>query len=77
MPYAQFDRRRIQFRPLAERRDRVYIERDYVSPDMSPFPAYAAAGACFIAHGRALARRRGKRSLAYALPSEHTALKTV
>jgi len=38
MPYAQFDRRRIQFRPLAERRDRVYIERDYVSPDMSPSP---------------------------------------
>jgi hypothetical protein len=33
-----FDRRRLRFRPLGERRNRVFIERDRVEPDTEPGP---------------------------------------
>ncbi len=41
MPHPRLDRRRIKFKPLAERRNRQRIERDQVAPDQAPpkFPA--------------------------------------
>jgi len=36
MPFDAFDRRRLRFRPLARRRNRVRIERDAVRPDDEP-----------------------------------------
>lgn len=38
MPAEFFDRRRLIFHPLAERRNKVQIERDHVSPDTPPPP---------------------------------------
>jgi len=39
-----FDRRRLRFRPLRERRSKVFIERDHVPPGSPPRPADACAG---------------------------------
>lgn len=36
MPYPQFKRHRVNMRPLAERENKVHIERDHVSPDQPP-----------------------------------------
>jgi len=36
VPFDQLDRRRLRFRPLAERANRVQIERDAVQPDQRP-----------------------------------------
>ena len=36
MPYRQLDRSKLKFKPLAERRNRVLIERDHVAPDAEP-----------------------------------------
>ena len=37
MPYPQFDRHLLKIKPLAERYNKVYIERDYVRLD-TPVP---------------------------------------
>ncbi len=36
MPYPQFDRKKIRFKPLSMRKDKVYIEKDAVYPDHIP-----------------------------------------
>lgn len=36
--YPQFDRDRLKFRPLAERKNKVLIERDHVAPEAEPRP---------------------------------------
>ncbi|MCX8065363.1 MAG: hypothetical protein N3G21_09365 [Candidatus Hydrogenedentes bacterium] len=36
MPYPQFDRKKIKFKPLSLRKDKVYIEKDAVYPDAEP-----------------------------------------
>jgi hypothetical protein len=38
MPFDQFDRHQIHFKPLSARKDRTFIERDHVSPDTKPEP---------------------------------------
>ena len=38
MPFEQLDRRRLELRPLADRENRVRIERDAVRPDTPPGP---------------------------------------
>ncbi len=36
MPYPQFDRHALHIKPLSERKDKVYIEKDHVTPDTPP-----------------------------------------
>ncbi len=36
MPYPQFDRHALHIKPLSERKDKVYIEKDHVTPDTAP-----------------------------------------
>ena len=36
MPYPQFDRHALRIKPLSERKDKVYIEKDHVTPDTPP-----------------------------------------
>jgi len=36
MPYPQFNRHKLQMKPLAGRKNRVFIERDSISPDAAP-----------------------------------------
>lgn len=36
MPYPQFNRRKLKFKPLSMRKDKVYIEKDAVFPDAKP-----------------------------------------
>jgi hypothetical protein len=36
MAYPQFDRTRLRFQPLKERKNRVFIEQDHISPSDSP-----------------------------------------
>jgi hypothetical protein len=43
MPHPQFDRSKLDVRPLAERRNKVRIERDHVAVGMAPGPLSAAA----------------------------------
>lgn len=38
MPYPQFDRHALHIKPLSDRKDKVYIERDHVKPDATPRP---------------------------------------
>lgn len=38
MPYPQFDRHALHIKPLSDRKDKVYIEKDHVSPDTAPAP---------------------------------------
>ena len=38
MPYPQFNRHALHIKPLSERKDNVYIERDHVAPDTAPRP---------------------------------------
>lgn len=38
MPYAQFNRHALHIKPLSERKDKVYIERDHIAPDTAPKP---------------------------------------
>jgi hypothetical protein len=38
MPYPQFDRHELNIKPLSERKDKVYIERDRVLPSATPRP---------------------------------------
>lgn len=42
---ARLDRRRLRFRPLAERKNKVFFPRDAVSPDAEPRPLPAAGEA--------------------------------
>lgn len=44
MPYQQFDRSRLHIKSLAERRNKVTIERDAISPSSIPQPLSAVAG---------------------------------
>lgn len=43
MPYPQFDRHALKIKPLSERKDKVYIERDHVPPTAAPKP-FSEAG---------------------------------
>ncbi len=36
MPFPRFDRNRLRFRPLEDRKNRIFIEQDHVSPSASP-----------------------------------------
>ncbi len=36
MPYPQFDRHALHIKPLSERTDKVFIEKDHVTPDTPP-----------------------------------------
>ena len=38
MSYSELDRKKIRFKPLSERTDKVFIERDHVSPTSAPQP---------------------------------------
>jgi hypothetical protein len=60
VPHPPFDRSRIRFRPLAERRSKFRIDDIAVDPD-GPVPPAGAAGAALDAAARevALARKRG------------------
>ncbi len=50
MPHPQFDRSRLDIRPLAERRNKVRIERDHVLPGSAP-RALTPGAAALIAEG--------------------------
>lgn len=43
MPYPQFDRRKLDIKPLSQRKNKVLIERDHVPPTAKPRPLSAAA----------------------------------
>ncbi len=43
MPYSQFDRGALRIKPLSERKDKVYIERDHVPVTADPKPFSPAA----------------------------------
>ena len=45
MPHPQFDRLQLKFKPLSQRKDKVYIERDQVPVTAEPKPFSAAAQA--------------------------------
>jgi hypothetical protein len=60
MPYPQFDRRRLDVRPLQERENKVCIERDQVLPGTEPGPLSAATAA---AVSETAARLRQARAL--------------
>jgi hypothetical protein len=57
-----FDRRRLRFRPLGERRNRVLIERDHVEPDAEPgpLPPETRKGIAEAAAGVRAARAAGR-----------------
>ncbi len=58
MPPSRFDRRRINFRPLTERRNKVNIERDHVAPDATPARLSADAVAGVLETAARLKRAR-------------------
>ena len=57
-----FDRRRLHFRPLGERRNKVLIERDRVDPDAAPGPLseQARSGIAEAVTGIRAARKAGR-----------------
>jgi hypothetical protein len=60
MPHPSFDRSRLEFRPLAERRSKFLIEEIAADPDAAPEDAGAAAAAIERIAARIVeARRRG------------------
>lgn len=68
MPFKQFDRHRIRFKPLSARTNKVNIEQDHVSPNASPKPFSEAAQAAIdeTVERMAQARQAGKpRMLAF------------
>jgi len=62
MPYPQMDRRKLHIKPLSERKDKVYIERDQVPVDAEPAAFSPAAQAVIDEAVRRLvqARENGK-----------------
>ena len=58
MPYEQFDRSKLNVKPLSERKDKVYIEKDHVLPSAEP-KAFSEAGSKVIAE--AVARLKAAR----------------
>lgn len=62
MPYPQFDRHALRIKPLSDRKDKVYIEKDHVPVDAQP-RAFSAAGQGIIEEAAARmkqARKDGK-----------------
>jgi hypothetical protein len=59
MPYAQFDRHALNIKPLSQRKDKVYIERDHVPVTATP-SAFSEAGQKVIAE--AVERLRSARN---------------
>ena len=47
MPHPELDRREIRFKPLSERKDKVYIERDHVPVTAEPAP-FSEAGQAIV-----------------------------
>jgi hypothetical protein len=47
MPHPKFDRHQLKFKPLSDRKDKVFIEKDHVPPDASP-QAFSAAGQAIV-----------------------------
>lgn len=43
MPYPQFNRHALHIKPLSDRKDKVYIEKDHVAPD-TPFRPFSEKG---------------------------------
>jgi hypothetical protein len=58
MPYPQFDRHALKIKPLSDRKDKVFIERDQVPPTATPKP-FSEAGQKVLAEavGRIRAAR--------------------
>jgi hypothetical protein len=62
MPYPQFDRNRLDVRPLRERENKVRIEPDHVQPGAGPGPlsSATAAAVCETAQRLRQARAQGR-----------------
>ena len=60
MPFPEFDRDRLRFRPLKERKNRVFIEQDHVSPSASPGPLGPETLAAIRKAGRAVKEARSQ-----------------
>jgi hypothetical protein len=58
MPYPSFDRTALRFRSLAERSNRVLIERDYISPTAQPGPLAPEAQQAIACAASQLGRAR-------------------
>ena len=58
MPPDFFDRRRLKFRPLSERKNKVNIERDHVAADSAPAPLSAQAQSAVVETADRLKRAR-------------------
>ena len=60
MPFPEFDRRRLRFQPLKERKNRVFIETDHVSPSAPPGPLAPEALTAIREAGRAVREARSR-----------------
>ena len=62
MPFPEFDRSRLRFIPLKERKNRLFIEKDRVSPSAAPAPLGAETLAAIQEAGALIreARRKGR-----------------
>jgi len=60
MPFPELDRCRLRFRPLKERKNRVFIEQDHVSPSDSPGPLDRETLAAIQKAGRAVREARSQ-----------------
>jgi hypothetical protein len=60
MPFPELDRSRLRFQPLKERKNRVFIEQDHVSPSASPAPLGPEALAVTREAGRAVREARSQ-----------------
>jgi hypothetical protein len=58
MPFPEFDRSRLRFQPLTERKNRVFIETDHVSPSAPPGRLASKALAGIGEAGRAVREAR-------------------
>lgn len=58
MPPEFFDRRRLKFRPLSERKNKVNIERDHVAADSAPAPLSEEAQSAVVETAARIKRAR-------------------
>ena len=61
MPFPELDRSQLRFQPLKERKNRVFIEKDHVSPSASPGPLDPETLTAIREAGKAVKEARSKR----------------
>jgi hypothetical protein len=60
MPFPEFERSKLRFQPLKERRNRVFIEKDHVSPSATPCLLGPETQAAIREAGRAVREARSR-----------------